>query len=109
MRRSQHMHIKYMFIVQRYGLMPAAAGGVLHRECGLTSHRLGAAIRRSGRQSPRRIRSSRTLRQASLLPAHGLDREQHLLTIRTPRATSSEIAIALWSSRTSSVSGPRNL
>jgi hypothetical protein len=21
------MHIKYMFIVQRYGLMPAAAGG----------------------------------------------------------------------------------
>jgi hypothetical protein len=33
--RIQHMHIKYMFIVQRYGLMPAAAGGFLHRECGL--------------------------------------------------------------------------
>ena len=33
-------------------------------------------------------------------PAHGLDREQHLLTIRTPRTTSSEIAVALWSSRT---------
>jgi hypothetical protein len=29
-RRSQHMHIKYMFIVQRYGLMQAAARGVLH-------------------------------------------------------------------------------
>jgi len=29
------MHIKYMFVVQRYGLMPAAAGGILHRECGL--------------------------------------------------------------------------
>jgi hypothetical protein len=29
------MLIKYMFIVQRYGLMPAAAGGVLHREGGL--------------------------------------------------------------------------
>jgi hypothetical protein len=29
------MHIKYMFIVQWYGLMPAGAGGVLHRERGL--------------------------------------------------------------------------
>jgi hypothetical protein len=28
-------------------------------------------------------------------------REQHLLTIRTPRTTSSEIAVALWSSRMS--------
>src|SRR5579864_1229642 len=33
--RSQQMHIKYMFIVQRYGLMPPAAGWVLHREGGL--------------------------------------------------------------------------
>jgi hypothetical protein len=36
-----YMRIKYMFIVQRYvyrakvRLMPADAGGVLHRECGL--------------------------------------------------------------------------
>jgi hypothetical protein len=29
------MHIKYMFIVQRYGLMLTTAGGLLHRECGL--------------------------------------------------------------------------
>jgi hypothetical protein len=36
------------------------------------------------------------------LPAHALTaREQHLLTIRTPRTTSSEIAVALWSSRMS--------
>jgi hypothetical protein len=39
--RSQDMRIKCMFIVQRYvyrakiRLMPADAGGVLHRECGL--------------------------------------------------------------------------
>ncbi len=32
---DKYMFIKYMFIVQRYGLMPAAAGGFLHRECGL--------------------------------------------------------------------------
>jgi len=36
-----NMRIKYMFIVQRYvyrakvRLMPADAGGVLHRECGV--------------------------------------------------------------------------
>jgi len=29
------MPIKYMFIMQEYGLMPAAAGGFLHRECAL--------------------------------------------------------------------------
>ena len=34
-RRAANMRIKYMFIVQRYGLMPSAAGGVLHREGGL--------------------------------------------------------------------------
>jgi hypothetical protein len=36
--RSQHMHIKYMFTMQHYGVdfsIPAAAGGVLHRACGL--------------------------------------------------------------------------
>jgi len=30
------MHIKYMFIVQRCGFTPAAAGGVLHCECGFS-------------------------------------------------------------------------
>jgi hypothetical protein len=94
-----------MFIVQRYGMMPAAAGGVLHRERWSLTGIVGVGgqrSRRSGRQSPRPIRSVKDAAPGvAALPAHGLDREQHLLTIRTPRTTSSEIAVALWSSRTS--------
>ena len=68
--------------VHRYG-PPAAAGGILHRELtGVVE--LGVSDPESrGGKAPRPIRSSRTLHQASLaLPAHGLDREQHLATIR---------------------------
>jgi hypothetical protein len=49
---------------------------------------LGAATRRR----PGRLEAAPG---DAALPAHGLDREQHLLTIRTPRTTSSEIAVAL--------------
>jgi|SRR6516164_9652970 len=68
--------------VHRYGLSPPAAGGILHRELtGVVE--LGVSDPESrGGKAPRPIRSSRTLHQASLaLPAHGLDREQHLPTI----------------------------
>jgi hypothetical protein len=52
-RRSQHMHIKYMFIVQRCRLMPAAAGWVFApRTWSLTGYRLGAAIRKVGAAKP---------------------------------------------------------
>ncbi|MFY9959144.1 hypothetical protein, partial [Bradyrhizobium sp.] len=59
-RRSQHMHIKYMFIVQRYGLMPALAAGFAPRLRSLIGHRVGQRSGKWGRQSPRPIRSSRT-------------------------------------------------
>ena len=49
-RRSQHMHIKYMFIVQRYGLMFIVqryglmpAGVFAPRIWSLTSHRLAGS------------------------------------------------------------------
>ena len=45
--RADNMRIKYMFIMQEYGLMPAAAGGFLHRECAASSG-WGAAIRKVG-------------------------------------------------------------
>src|SRR5512132_1955162 len=103
LRRAAHMRIKYMFIGQRYGLMPAGAGGFCTATWSLTGivGLGGQRSRRSGRQSPRPIRSVEDAAPGvAALPAHGLDREQHLLTIRTPRTTSSEIAVALWSSRT---------
>ncbi len=87
------MNIKYMFIVQRYRLMTAAAGGVLQRDVVSDRHRRvgGQRPRRSGRQSPRSIRSVEDAAPGvAALPAHGLDREQHLLTIRTPRTTSAK-------------------
>ena len=53
----------------------------------------GQRSRRSGRQSLPPIRSVEDAAPGvAALSAHGLAREQHLLTIRTPRTTSSEIA-----------------
>lgn len=101
--RSQHMHA-YQIHVYRATVRPDAGRGVLHRNVVSDRHRRvgGQRSRRSGRQSPRLIRSVEDAAPGvAALPAHRLDREQHLLTIRTPRTTSSEIAVALWSSRTS--------
>lgn len=57
----------------------------------------GAAIRKVGAAKPA---ADQIVEDAApslaALPAHGLDRKQPLLTIRTPRTTSSEIAVALW-------------
>jgi hypothetical protein len=93
------MRIKYMFIVQRYGLMSAAAGGgfcsAMWSPTGIVG--LGGSDP-EGRGGKARGRSdqSRTLRQASLLsPPMALTASSTLLTIRTPRTTSSEIAVAL--------------
>jgi hypothetical protein len=64
------MRIKYMFIVQRYRLMTAAAGGVLYRDVVSDRHRrVGGVSDPEGRGGKARGRSdqSRTLRQASLL------------------------------------------
>jgi hypothetical protein len=99
--RSQHA---YQIHVYRATVRPDAGRGVLHRNVVSDRHRRvgGQRSRRSGRQSPRLIRSVEDAAPGvAALPAHRLDREQHLLTIRTPRTTSSEIAVALWSSRTS--------
>jgi hypothetical protein len=57
--RSHHMHIKYMFSLQRYGLMPSLVGRVLHRECGFDNHRwLGGSLR-NARGGKARGRSDR--------------------------------------------------
>ena len=42
----QIKRIKYMFIVQRYGLMPPLAAGFLHRKRVSDRHRGGSAIRK---------------------------------------------------------------
>ncbi len=82
--RADNMRIKYMFIMQEYGLMPAAAGGFLHRECAASSG-WGQRSGRSGRLE--------AAPGDAALPAHGLDREQHLLTIRTPRTTRARLRL----------------
>jgi hypothetical protein len=66
------------------------------RVLGQTRRQLGAAAGGNDPESwgdSRPVRSSRTLRQTSLLSHVLTAREQHLLTIRTPRTTSSEIAV----------------
>ena len=73
-------------------------GAALHR------HAVGApsTTRNSGRLSPRLMRSSRTVRQASALSPSMLliASNTFLPTARTPRTTSSEIEVALRLSRT---------
>jgi hypothetical protein len=97
--------------MQRYGLMPAAARLEFCTECGLQQASSGcgeSAIWKVGAAKPAADQIVEGAAPAvAALPAHGLGREQHLLTIRTPRTTNSEIAVALWSSRTSATENRR--
>jgi hypothetical protein len=76
-RRSQHMHIKYMFIVQRYGLMPALAAGFCTAIAVSDRASGGAAIRKVGAA---KSAADQIVEDAApgvaALPARGLDRVQ---------------------------------
>jgi hypothetical protein len=101
--RSQDMRIKYMFIVQRYDwCRPLPAGFCTANVVSDTHRRVGV----SDPEGRGRLPADQIVEDAApgvtALSAHALTaREQHLLTIRTPMTTSSEIAVALWSSRMS--------